>query len=192
MKKSGWSIGAAFTAALIFICANGSAHATTLLDLIDPPTQTDTQYSLAFNATATSTTISIGGYQAPSEEIAYNIGVFLNNAGADLLGSTWSFVPAASGSDSFAAGTLLAFLGTTPGFYDTYSQTFATTVGSSYSLDFLFSNNTGIAAPSGLLVTTDAVTAVPEPSTWAMLLLGFAGLGFMAYRRKNKPTFRFA
>ena len=31
------------------------------------------------------------------------------------------------------------------------------------------------------------VTAVPEPSTWAMLLLGFAGIGFMAYRRKAKP-----
>jgi hypothetical protein len=26
---------------------------------------------------------------------------------------------------------------------------------------------------------------VPEPSTWAMMLLGFAGLGFMAYRRKQ-------
>jgi hypothetical protein len=33
-----------------------------------------------------------------------------------------------------------------------------------------------------------AVTAVPEPSTWAMLLLGFAGIGFMAYRRKSKPA----
>lgn len=32
-----------------------------------------------------------------------------------------------------------------------------------------------------------AVTAaVPEPSTWAMMLLGFAGLGFMAYRRRTK------
>jgi PEP-CTERM motif len=30
-------------------------------------------------------------------------------------------------------------------------------------------------------------SAVPEPSTWAMLLLGFAGVGFMAYRRKSKP-----
>jgi PEP-CTERM motif-containing protein len=27
---------------------------------------------------------------------------------------------------------------------------------------------------------------VPEPSTWAMLLLGFAGIGFMAYLSKNK------
>jgi hypothetical protein len=28
--------------------------------------------------------------------------------------------------------------------------------------------------------------AVPEPSTWAMMILGFCGVGFMAYRRKNK------
>ena len=30
--------------------------------------------------------------------------------------------------------------------------------------------------------------AVPEPSTWAMMILGFAGVGFMAYRRKSKGT----
>ena len=27
--------------------------------------------------------------------------------------------------------------------------------------------------------------AVPEPSTWAMMILGFAGIGFMAYRRRT-------
>jgi len=32
------------------------------------------------------------------------------------------------------------------------------------------------------------LAAVPEPSTWAMMLLGFAGVGFMAYRRKSKPA----
>jgi len=32
------------------------------------------------------------------------------------------------------------------------------------------------------------VSAVPEPSTWAMLILGFAGVGFMAYRRKSRPA----
>jgi hypothetical protein len=29
-------------------------------------------------------------------------------------------------------------------------------------------------------------SAVPEPSTWAMMLLGFAGLGFTGYRRAQK------
>jgi hypothetical protein len=31
------------------------------------------------------------------------------------------------------------------------------------------------------------ISAVPEASTWAMMILGFAGIGFMAYRRKFKP-----
>jgi hypothetical protein len=34
----------------------------------------------------------------------------------------------------------------------------------------------------------DEVASVPEPSTWAMMILGFAGVGFMAYRRKSKPA----
>jgi hypothetical protein len=32
------------------------------------------------------------------------------------------------------------------------------------------------------------LSSIPEPSTWAMLLLGFAGLGFMARRRRNRST----
>jgi hypothetical protein len=28
--------------------------------------------------------------------------------------------------------------------------------------------------------------AVPEPSAWAMMTLRFFGVGFMAYRRKNR------
>jgi len=30
--------------------------------------------------------------------------------------------------------------------------------------------------------------AVPEPSTWAMMILGFVGIGFMAYRRKQNGS----
>jgi hypothetical protein len=32
------------------------------------------------------------------------------------------------------------------------------------------------------------VAAVPEPSTWALMILGFCGLGFMAYRRKQSGS----
>jgi hypothetical protein len=35
-------------------------------------------------------------------------------------------------------------------------------------------------------VVGPAVAAVPEPSTWAMMILGFAGVSFMAYRRSRK------
>lgn len=37
-----------------------------------------------------------------------------------------------------------------------------------------------------------SVTAVPEPSTWAMMLLGFVGVGFAAFRRKSKFNLRTA
>jgi hypothetical protein len=33
---------------------------------------------------------------------------------------------------------------------------------------------------------TYATTAVPEPSTWAMMFIGFAGLGYAAFRRTVK------
>ena len=39
-----------------------------------------------------------------------------------------------------------------------------------------------------LTVSLTPTPAVPEPSTWAMMILGFLGLGFMAYRRKNSTT----
>jgi hypothetical protein len=50
--------------------------------------------------------------------------------------------------------------------------------------------NTGLVNGSTPLNVVSAVplSAVPEPSTWAMMLLGFAGVGFMAYRRKSKPA----
>jgi hypothetical protein len=35
-------------------------------------------------------------------------------------------------------------------------------------------------------VTETILTSVPEPSTWAMMLLGFAGLGYAGYRRASE------
>lgn len=57
-------------------------------------------------------------------------------------------------------------------FYD-FAPTAFTTVG-------VFSQDGGAFGNDGTLTT-----AVPEPSTWAMMILGFCGLGFMAYRRKS-------
>lgn len=34
----------------------------------------------------------------------------------------------------------------------------------------------------------NGVSAVPEPATWLMMILGSCGLGFMAHRRKSKPV----
>jgi hypothetical protein len=50
---------------------------------------------------------------------------------------------------------------------------------------------------SQTFLTNDTVVinfagAVPEPSTWALMILGFAGIGSIAYRRKSKPAFMVA
>jgi PEP-CTERM motif len=68
-----------------------------------------------------------------------------------------------------------------------------------HSLDFPLTNIFNL--PDGFTVNdpdmfivnnnfVPAVAAVPEPSTWAMMILGFFGLGLMAYRRKSKPAIR--
>ena len=44
-----------------------------------------------------------------------------------------------------------------------------------------FSGGNGGGEPFLAAVTVSS--AVPEPATWAMMLLGFAGLGFAGYRR---------
>ena len=37
-------------------------------------------------------------------------------------------------------------------------------------------------------VTTNGMPPVPEPSTWALMLLGFAGLEFAGWRRMAAQT----
>jgi hypothetical protein len=47
----------------------------------------------------------------------------------------------------------------------------------------------GNPAPTfNMAFSLEGVNAVPEPATWTMMIFGFAGVGFMAYRRKSKPA----
>jgi hypothetical protein len=60
------------------------------------------------------------------------------------------------------------------------------TVTGTYSITELFSI-TAPAQSKGLSSSTENVfAAVPETSTWAMMLAGFAGLGFVGYSRNRK------
>ena len=58
-----------------------------------------------------------------------------------------------------------------------------------------FTGTGGGTAGYGGDLTTAAVAAVPEPSTWAMMIIGFAGIVVTAARRKRKElghAFRWA
>jgi hypothetical protein len=47
--------------------------------------------------------------------------------------------------------------------------------------------NWGSAQAPVRFLVSETVTAVPEPSTWAMMILGFLGVGALAYRNKKVP-----
>lgn len=69
---------------------------------------------------------------------------------------------------------------------ETYVDTnvFSTPSGSN-STPFTLYYVEGNGAPADLILQ-----AVPEPASWAMMILGFFGLGVMAYRRNGRVSFR--
>jgi hypothetical protein len=101
-----------------------------------------------------------------------------DGATAVLLGTLaggnniWSFTNFNLGSnffDDIAIGLQVSI-----GIDQLHQGWFVTLAKSSLSLD-----NGGLPTPT---------PGVPEPSTWAMMILGFAGVGFMAYRRRDKTA----
>jgi hypothetical protein len=57
--------------------------------------------------------------------------------------------------------------------------------GSSETLSFLSTGTGGAPLPPFALLDGVSVTAVPEPSTWAMMALGFGLLGYASFRRRR-------
>jgi PEP-CTERM motif len=129
--------------------------------------------------------------------------VALNAGGGHVFGS--AIVVQTSGAGSFDLNPLFAL----PAPYSVTSGSCSSTIagGSACSttsvrlntsvagvyddvltLDFTFHPATGgspIIVPEILTLSAN-VGAVPEPSTWAMALVGFAGLGYVGYRRGRR------
>jgi PEP-CTERM motif len=89
--------------------------------------------------------------------------------------------------------------------YDELSQTVGTTIGDVYEVSFAATDdgslntysalstngNTTGTGGNGIDILVYAQAAppnlnAPEPSTWAMMILGFAGMGFVAYRKAKR------
>jgi PEP-CTERM motif len=91
------------------------------------------------------------------------------------LGSFSDTLPAADGTTLPSHG----FSG-----WSTFSETI-TADATSETLSFLAKGN--LPVPPFALVSDVSLTGgVPEPSTWAMMLVGFGGLGFAAYRSRRR------
>jgi hypothetical protein len=79
-------------------------------------------------------------------------------------------------------------------FVSTVGISFETAAGQSVNIFSFFGQGTPptgnaygeFASPGGFGVGTFTLTAVPEASTWAMMVIGFAGLGVAGYRASHK------
>ena len=92
------------------------------------------------------------------------------------------------GGDPFATTPYLnTATGANPGSFSGWMlENFTFTANaSSELLSFLAVGTPAANLPPFALLDGVSLTAVPEPSTWAMMLVGFGGLGYAAYRRRR-------
>jgi hypothetical protein len=135
-----------------------------------------------------------------SPDGAYTLTSF-ENASISSMGNSWfsyvrvdgTVLTPATGSISHDDGASVYSASCPDGVcYNSPSQT--TDIMGSFSIgagpahiDYIEANG----SPSDLVVTGitfRSTSTVPESSTWAMMLLGFAGLGFAGYRASRRPA----
>jgi hypothetical protein len=107
--------------------------------------------------------------------------VLFSVANDNILGNNGIWFGDSSVHGSFGTGPIVGGR-VNPVLSDTTNSPFYTDSGLSINA---FAGET-LTAANGSIVTITA--AVPEPSTWAMMILGFASVAFMAYRRRNKTA----
>ena len=104
--------------------------------------------------------------------------IAVTSAGQFTPGTLWLF------SGAPFSGTLLDSAALTFG-GSAYTASFTDLLGpGNYYAEITGKVNSKALGVGGSVLTT----AVPEPATWAMMVLGFAGLGFAAYRSSRKSV----
>jgi hypothetical protein len=125
--------------------------------------------------------------------------IFQNTFGATFAGEVQIPCSFGGASSCWFDGSVQA--------YDTLSQTISTAVGDVYEVSFSNIDNGSLSTYSAvstngnttgtggngadILVYAQAAPPplnTPEPSTWAMMVLGFAGMGFVAYRKTKRAA----
>jgi hypothetical protein len=109
--------------------------------------------------------------------------ITLNLAGGGSVTYTGAQLAVISGEES---SVLTPIPGGTPTIDGTMTNGFWTFTDASADIIGITVYN-GTAISSNSFEIAQIATSVPEPSTWAMMLVGFAGLGFAGYRRTRTP-----
>jgi hypothetical protein len=151
--------------------------------------------TVTFEWTLSGPAPSLGGAPFPGSG---TITATVSAGGADMVTGITGTVNGSliTGLNTFnGADNLLFPAGTT--FLSTHGISFVTTSGQDINIFSFFPQGTPpsgnaygelSANPSAFGVGTFTISAVPEPSTWAMMLLGLIGLGFAFRRSTGSPS----
>jgi hypothetical protein len=192
-------------AALVFSVLGGSADASVTIDI----TQDGANVVATGGGTFNTTDLTWQGYLERSPDVQGAIGQVFVGVGEVAAAYTVTG-PASLGTGGYFAassetGNLFGIIGGGGQFGPLLAVPGNYTSGSTLSGTATFDNATfaSLGLTDGTYVWTwgsganaDSLTvdiggissAVPEPSTWAMMMLGFCGVGFMAYRRKQNGS----
>jgi PEP-CTERM motif len=190
-----------------FTTSPGPTSGDLFLDILTPDNQTaGPSFSLTGTSTATATLFSATPFTSG------NLASYLGFTGASPNNPIGAFLPSTQALDPGATGFFVyqVDLGTLtlqspshPNVSPLESISSGVLPQGSYIVGFL---NEGTAAAPDFQATANSGAifdsgspgstrggggTVPEPSTWAMLLIGFAGLGFAGYRKAKTPRTAF-
>jgi hypothetical protein len=150
--------------------------------------------TVTFDWTLTGPAPNLGGVTAPGSG---TLTVTVSPMGGDLvtaISGTIGGHTIAGVISSFFGDNLLFPNNNGTSLLDSQGISFNDVLGNNYDIFGFFApgqatsgNAYGERAPTGFGVGTFAISAVPEPSTWAMMLLGLAGLGF-AFRQSRRKV----
>jgi hypothetical protein len=144
-------------------------------------------------ATDTGTTISTLSFSILSTPMTFTLNQTVGVTNGAIIPGFGSVFNVDFRHDSFLTGNISLAAGT---YYLVIGNAIATDGGQA-SWDENLGPSTASVDINGSISPADSesfqingvANAVPEPSTWAMMILGFLGLGVMAYRKKGALRF---
>jgi hypothetical protein len=158
---------------------------------------------LSDSVTGTITTDGTLGVLQSSDIVSYNLqlndnlrpayDVDLTPANSGIVADIGNGLSASATRLSFDfsdAGAVFLIQGTTHGFYSGFQYLcFQATTGPCVAGETIVPDYYAVDGVSATgLSGTLPLSGVPEPATWALMLLGFTGLGFATYRRARQTT----
>jgi hypothetical protein len=106
-------------------------------------------------------------------------------------GTTTSFDPSAIGDNAHSADSVNGYQNSENAIFGFLGPLYSPSANDLFQFDFTLAGGS-LQTPLAVEAFVQVGSGVPEPSTWALMILSFAGVGFARYRRARQTTMALA